>query len=153
MPVEKADQNTLRNGTTGSYHSANVIAAVSVDPETGRELATVFPVRGKGLWGPIGGMVAIDSDWKTIRGVRFFDHVETPGLGAEIGTDWFQDQFVGKRAVDDEGVVRIRVVEPGAAEGLYEVDGISGATITGDGVTELLQREITTMLKRREEQD
>jgi Na+-transporting NADH:ubiquinone oxidoreductase subunit C len=133
--------------TQATDAEGRVIAHIFKNPDTGVVEGLAFPVRGKGLWGPIGGMVALESDLKTILGVRFFDHQETPGLGAEIETDWFQNQFVGKQAVDERGQVLVEVVSPGSAEGPYQVDGISGATITGDGVTELMQRGIKEFLK------
>lgn len=117
------------------------------DPESGQVKAVAFPVDGKGLWGPIRGMAALSGDLKTIQGVRFFDQQETPGLGAEISKDWFQEQFEGKPATGPDGKVQIEVVGANAADSPYEVDGISGATITGDGVTELMQRELARFLE------
>jgi Na+-transporting NADH:ubiquinone oxidoreductase subunit C len=96
----------------------------------------IFPVQGKGLWGPIWGYVALKDDFNTIAGV-FFDHQgETPGLGAEINTKWFQEPFIGKTLFDQTGkFVSIKVAkstEPRVAE--HSVDAISGGTITSKGL-------------------
>lgn len=96
----------------------------------------IFPVQGKGLWGPIWGYVAISDDMNTITGV-FFDHqAETPGLGAEINTRWFQAQFVNKKIFDESGTfLSIKVLksnEPKYPE--HSVDAISGGTITSKGL-------------------
>jgi Na+-transporting NADH:ubiquinone oxidoreductase subunit C len=96
----------------------------------------IFPVRGKGLWGPIWGYVAIGDDLNTITGV-FFDHQgETPGLGAEINTRWFQAQFVKKKIFDEGGsFTSVKVLknnEPKIPD--HSVDAISGGTITSKGL-------------------
>lgn len=96
----------------------------------------IFPVLGKGLWGPIWGYVAVGEDMNTITGV-FFDHQgETPGLGAEINTRWFQKQFVNTKIFDEKGTfVSVKVLkknEPRFPE--HMVDAISGGTITSKGL-------------------
>jgi len=101
----------------------------------------VLYTRGKGLWDEIWGNIAFEEDLNTIAGVAF-DHVtETPGLGAEIKDNkaW-KNQFVGKKIYDGSKLRSIYVRKGGAQDPVYEVDGISGATITGDGVAEMLER-------------
>jgi Na+-transporting NADH:ubiquinone oxidoreductase subunit C len=107
------------------------------DPSSAPELVAVNVV-GKGLWGPIRGFVSLEADWNTIRGVTFYDQQETPGLGAEISGDAFCSQFRGKRLFADDGAPGLRVVGSGAT-GDLQVDGISGATITCDRITDLMQ--------------
>ncbi|MBE0662199.1 MAG: NADH:ubiquinone reductase (Na(+)-transporting) subunit C [Bacteroidales bacterium] len=98
----------------------------------------VFPIRGVGLWGPVWGNVALKEDLVTIAGVKFDHKGETPGLGAEISTDDFANQFIGKRIFDSQGnFVSVKVIK-GDASGDHEVDAISGGTITSDGVSEML---------------
>ncbi len=99
----------------------------------------IFPVAGKGLWGPIWGYVALDADLNTIVGVVFDHKSETPGLGAEITKPWFQGQFVGKKLFDANGrLVGVAVVKGQAPEDdPHAVDGITGATLTGKGVSEM----------------
>ncbi|MFP4064180.1 MAG: NADH:ubiquinone reductase (Na(+)-transporting) subunit C [Bacteroidales bacterium] len=101
----------------------------------------VVPVRGNGLWGPIWGYVGLESDVETIAGANFDHSSETPGLGAEISGDSFQEQFSGKKIFDEEGDFRpVRVVKGGAPDDdPHAVDGISGGTITSNGVTDMLR--------------
>jgi len=100
----------------------------------------VVPVRGKGLWGPIWGTIALESDLNTISGAIFDHKGETPGLGAEINTDWFQEPFIGKMIFDESGeFVSIEVVKGGAdPSSSNQVDAISGGTITSKGLEDML---------------
>jgi len=101
----------------------------------------VVPVRGKGLWGPIWGYVAFDDDMNTISGAVFDHQGETPGLGAEINTEWFQKPFSGKTIFDENGnFVSIEVVKGGAdPQDPHGVDAISGGTITSKGLEAMLK--------------
>lgn len=100
----------------------------------------IIPVRGKGLWGPIWGYVALKSDFNTISGTVFDHKGETPGLGAEINTDWFENSFIGKTLFNEEGeFVSVTVVKGGAdPSNQHAVDAISGGTITSKGLEEML---------------
>lgn len=104
----------------------------------------IIPLVGKGLWGPIWGYIALEEDKNTVAGATFDHKGETPGLGAEINQGWFQDPFVGKKVFDESGEYQsIKVVKGGATEGnKHAVDAISGGTITGNGVTEMLVRTL-----------
>ena len=99
----------------------------------------IFSVRGNGLWDAIWGNVALEQDMNTVAGVSFDHAGETPGLGAEIkdNATW-RAQFVGKKIYDGDKYVSIYVRKGGAIDKEHEVDGLSGATITADGVTEML---------------
>ncbi|MFO8235609.1 MAG: NADH:ubiquinone reductase (Na(+)-transporting) subunit C [Bacteroidales bacterium] len=101
----------------------------------------VLPVRGKGLWGPIWGYIAIEDDFNTIYGANFSHDSETPGLGAEISTRAFQKQFIGKKLFDDSGdFVSVQVIKGDASpDAEHEVDGISGGTITSKGVDAMIE--------------
>lgn len=103
----------------------------------------VLPVRGKGLWSTLYGFVALDSDLETVRGITFYEHGETPGLGGEVDNPAWRALWQGKKIYDETGGVRVHLVKgvldpkkPGAA---YEVDALSGATLTSNGVTNLLK--------------
>lgn len=103
----------------------------------------ILPVYGSGYLSTLRGYVALGADTNTILGLTFYEHDETPGLGAEIQEAGWLAQWKGKRVRDDSGRIRVRVAagtvdanDPGRP---YEVDGISGATMTGDGVTALLR--------------
>ena len=98
----------------------------------------IVPLRGKGLWGPVWGFVSLESDGNTVVGANFGHKSETPGLGAEITTPMFTDQFPGKK-ISEAGVFQsISVVKQGTSSGDYAVDGISGGTITSNGVNDML---------------
>ena len=99
----------------------------------------ILPIYGAGLWGPIWGYVALNDDKDTVFGVYFNHAGETPGLGAEITTPKFQAPFVGKKVLENDEV-GLSVVKAGkVAKPDYEVDGISGGTITSQGVDAMLK--------------
>jgi len=105
------------------------------------EKFTVIPLRGKGLWGPIWGYVSLKDDYNTIYGAVFDHKGETPGLGAEIDTDAFEQMFDGKQIFDTNGnLVSIQVVKGGAApDDIHAVDAISGGTITSKGLEAMIK--------------
>jgi len=98
----------------------------------------IIPLRGKGLWGPIWGFISLEEDQNTVYGAKFDHKAETPGLGAEINRDFFSQQFVGKKIMEDNTFRSISVVK-GSASTEHEVDGISGGTITSNGVDAMLE--------------
>ena len=100
----------------------------------------IVPMAGTGLWGPVWGFVALEQDCNTVYGAAFDHKAETPGLGAEINTDIFELPFRGKKIKNYLGeFVSIEVKKGGAEEGnLHQVDGITGGTITSDGVSDML---------------
>ncbi|MDR3181015.1 MAG: NADH:ubiquinone reductase (Na(+)-transporting) subunit C [Prevotellaceae bacterium] len=103
-------------------------------------LKYVIPVYGTGLWGPLWGYLALNDDFNTVYGAIFDHKGETPGLGAEIATQEFSGQFIGKQIFDGRTLTSIKVVKGGAPEtDLHSVDAISGGTITSRGVEEMLQ--------------
>ena len=104
----------------------------------------VIPVIGKGLWGPIWGFVALESDYMTIYGATFDHKAETPGLGAEIKYTSYSDQYAGEVITDTTGTFQpIIVVKDGSGSGLNsKVDGITGGTITSKGVEEMTTRTL-----------
>lgn len=105
----------------------------------------VLPVRGKGLWGPIWGYIALKDDMNTIYGATFDHKGETPGLGAEINQEWFQKPFSGKQIFDENGkFVSIAVVKGGAdPKDIHGVDAISGGTITSKGLQAMLKDNLS----------
>ncbi len=108
----------------------------------------VIPVTGSGLWGPIWGYVALESDMSTIVGVVMDHSGETPGLGAEIATPKHQALYKGKQIFDGEQFVSVELRKGGATEQniAHEVDAISGGTKTSDGVTQMLKNSLTNYL-------
>jgi len=117
-------------------------AAVFLVYEDGRLRLLVLPVYGAGYVSTLYGYLALDPDLQTVRGLSFYEHGETPGLGSEIENPRWREQWSGKRLRDPTGKLRIGVargrVSAGDPYAAYEVDGISGATRTGTGVTKLL---------------
>ncbi len=101
----------------------------------------VIPVRGKGLWGPIWGYIALNDDLNTIYGAVFDHKGETPGLGSDINKDWFMEPFTGKTLFDEKGkFVSIEVVKGGADPAdPHGVDAISGGTITSKALEEMVK--------------
>jgi len=118
--------------------------------EGGNVIAYAFPIIGKGLWSTLYGYFSLEPDAVTVRGITFYQHGETPGLGAEIEKEWFQNNFEGKKIWDIQKstlepvqVIKGKVADKiSAGEQQYYVDGISGATITSRGVTEMVDREL-----------
>ena len=106
----------------------------------------IMPVRGKGLWDAIWGFVAVDKEM-IVQGV-YFDHKgETPGLGAEIKQRYFMDDFVGEQLLDKGAFQGIKVAKgnndpKNLIKDDYEVDALAGATITGDGVSVMLKKDL-----------
>ena len=99
----------------------------------------IFPLEGKGLWGPIWGYISLKEDLSTIAGVTFDHKGETPGLGAEINTTEFESQFHDKKLFDNGAFVSVKVVKGGAGPGnLHEVDAISGGTVTSKALEKML---------------
>ncbi|MEM6362870.1 MAG: Na(+)-translocating NADH-quinone reductase subunit C [Planctomycetota bacterium] len=100
----------------------------------------VLPVYGKGLWSTLYGYLALKADLKTIQGLTFYEHAETPGLGGEVDNTRWKAQWVGNKLFDPEGKPAAMVAKGPAPDGSdYAVDGLSGATITCRGVTNLVR--------------
>ena len=102
----------------------------------------VIPIEGYGLWSTLYGFLAIGRDGNTIRGLTFYQHGETPGLGGEVDNPKWKALWPGRSAYDDAGNPAIRVVKGNAGnaqETPHQVDGLSGATITSNGVSTMLE--------------
>jgi len=102
----------------------------------------ILPVRGYGLWGILYGYLAIKSDFNTVAGLEFYEHKETPGLGAEIDNPKWKALWKGKKIYQENGEVSLKVIKGNVLASSdnvnYEVDGLSGATLTCNGVTNLI---------------
>ena len=116
--------------------------------EVGGEIKYVLPVTGRGLWGGLWGYIALNADKKTVFGTYFYHTSETAGLGARIGERWFQEQFNGKPlfAGDDTQNIALSVVKAGASKAETEVDGVTGATLTSDGVSAMVKDGLTAYI-------
>ena len=101
----------------------------------------VLPIEGLGLWGTLYGFLALDADTTTVRGITYYQHKETPGLGGEVDNPRWKDEWPGRKAFDEDGEVRLEVIKGFAnspEDDPHRVDGLSGATITSNGVTNML---------------
>lgn len=102
----------------------------------------ILPIRGMGLWSTLYGFIALDADLRTIRGLTYYEHGETPGLGGEVDNPRWKGLWPGRRAFGDGGEVRIEVIRgrAGAPDAdPFRVDGLAGATMTSRGVTGMLR--------------
>lgn len=117
--------------------------AVVYQVMSGGELTSlILPIEGKGLWSTLYGFIALRSDLRTVDGITFYEHLETPGLGGEIDNEQWKAGWQGRQAFDADGTPRIEVIKGAAGspeQAPYNVDGLSGATLTGRGVTNLVQ--------------
>lgn len=127
--------------------------AYEIQKEDGSLDQVILPVYGKGLWSTLYGFIAVDADGQTIRGITFYEHGETPGLGGEVDNPAWKSIWPGKSAFTDadieaaslenlpEPVIQVTKGEvmSDTPQAEYKVDGLSGATITSNGVTALVQ--------------
>ena len=102
----------------------------------------ILPIYGYGLWSTLYGFIALGDDLKTIQGITYYEHAETPGLGGEVENPRWKGLWKGKKAFNDEGDVAISLikgtVDPNSPRAQYQVDGLSGATITTRGVDNMM---------------
>jgi Na+-transporting NADH:ubiquinone oxidoreductase subunit C len=129
-------QDTAKIGRRENYGLVYLVGDSS-NPEK-----IIVPIRGAGLWGPLYGFIALEGDAQTVAGLGFYEHKETPGLGGEVDNPRWKALWPGKEVYRD-GAVEIHLVKgavnrsgPNAA---FEVDGLSGATLTSRGVSNLVQ--------------
>lgn len=103
----------------------------------------VLPIHGYGLWSTLYALLAMDGEAAAVKGVSFYEHAETAGLGAEVENPGWQQQWVGKKIYDDSGNVLFALarggVDPSSPVAQYQVDSLSGATLTSNGVTNLVR--------------
>lgn len=104
--------------------------------------AIIIPIEGMGLWSTLYGYLALGPDTRTIKGITFYEHGETPGLGGEVDNAHWKSRWKGRLAFDERWVPRIGVIKGMAGsveDDPYRVDGLSGATITSRGVDSLVK--------------
>ena len=98
----------------------------------------ILPIEGKGLWSTLYGFVSVDTDMNTVKGLTFYEHAETPGLGGEVDNAKWKSGWPGRKVFDDDGKVALKVIKGKAKspdEDPHAVDGLSGATLTSNGVS------------------
>ncbi len=109
--------------------------------EQGELEMVILPVEGAGLWGTLYGFIALGPDLNTVKGITFYEHKETPGLGGEVDNPLWKARWPDRKIFDEAGNLKLTVIKgpaPSAEEAPFEVDGLSGATITSRGVTALV---------------
>lgn len=119
-----------------------VIYEIYPSAERERPDLYVLPIEGLGLWGTLYGFLALEHDAETVRGLTYYSHKETPGLGGEVDNPLWKAKWPGRKAFDKAGKPAITVIKGTAGPAdtdPHRVDGLSGATITGNGVTNMLQ--------------
>jgi Na+-transporting NADH:ubiquinone oxidoreductase subunit C len=154
FPVEGFDQKKLAKNPkfsekiSGKMDPASIkrkekFAAVYLVEKDGAVDRIILPVHGYGLWSTLYGFLALEGDAKTIAGLGFFSHTETPGLGGEVDNPNWKAMWIGKKLHDASGSVAIDIVKGSVIAGnpneANQVDGLSGATLTSNGVENLLR--------------
>lgn len=111
--------------------------------ENGKLVTVVLPIEGKGLWSTLYGFIALDADdLNTVKGITFYQHGETPGLGGEVDNPGWKAKWPGRKAFGPDGDPVIGVIKGAAGPAKtapHKIDGLAGATITSNGVTELVR--------------
>jgi Na+-transporting NADH:ubiquinone oxidoreductase subunit C len=165
IDIESGDYVSGIDATTFDQRAAAKDPATSIPLETSADIANIvrqskyalvylvnddrggldkiiLPIHGYGLWSTLYGFIALESDGNTVAGLGFYEHGETPGLGGEVDNPRWKNLWKGKQ-VYRQGSVAISVkkgtVDPQAADADWEVDGLSGATLTSRGVSNLVQ--------------
>jgi Na+-transporting NADH:ubiquinone oxidoreductase subunit C len=148
--VINADGDVVEGKTPKAIQEGETLYPLYIYREDGQTVAYCFPIIGKGLWSTLYGYFALEPDAVTVRGITFYKHGETPGLGAEIEKDWFQNNFKGKKIWDvgKDQLFPTKVFKGKVGDSVpkgeqpYYVDGISGATMTSKGVTAMVDKWI-----------
>jgi Na+-transporting NADH:ubiquinone oxidoreductase subunit C len=158
LPADKVDaaafdQRRARNDPAQSRAAPANRAGITRLPNWGRVYFVrapsgqgieqlVLPVEGLGMWGTVYGFIALAPDANTVQGLVFYDQKETPGLGGEIGNPQWQALWRGRKAYDESWQPKLAVIKgpAGPAErDPHRIDGLSGATITSNAITRLVQ--------------
>jgi Na+-transporting NADH:ubiquinone oxidoreductase subunit C len=151
LPAEISSKQVveLRKENVEEKEQGDITTYVYSPPEAnGKALAVAVRFSGRGLWGPIKGFLALKPDMKTIVGITFYEQEETPGLGGEIASREFREQFEGKSIIGPDGTPGI-IIRMGGEDALNKVDGISGATMTCDKVQAMLNEAIKSIVKEK----
>ncbi len=141
-------KKNIRENKLGTYLIYEYIPEFNKnnDPE-----AIAIQFSGPGLWGHIIGVISFQPDLITIKKISFYKQEETPGLGGEISSKWFQDQFKGKKIISETGVPGFKIIKPGstAKADINSVDGITAATMTTERVQTILDNLAKEIHKER----
>ncbi|MEG0725668.1 MAG: NADH:ubiquinone reductase (Na(+)-transporting) subunit C [Mucinivorans sp.] len=145
--VQGADAFKSLNNVKQVFADKKAFPVFEAQLDDGQKLY-VFALSGAGLWGPVWGYIALNDDCATVYGVKFDHKSETPGLGAEIATTVFADQFRGKQLFENDQFRPVQLTKGAGSskDNPYAVDGISGGTLTSNGVSAMLKNCLTDYL-------
>lgn len=131
-----------KDDVAGIKRRAKYTSVYLVKDENDQAKSIILPVHGYGLWSTLYGFLALEADAKTVVGLGFYEHAETPGLGGEVDNPEWRQKWIGKQVYNDAGEVIIKVVKGAVTESTPDaeskVDGLSGATLTSRGVENML---------------
>jgi Na+-transporting NADH:ubiquinone oxidoreductase subunit C len=141
------EEITTLNIDKRGMKSDNGALSVYIATDRGQPTGYSIPISGKGLWSTIYGYIALEPDGITVKGITFYQHGETPGLGGELEKDWFTSNFRGKQIYNEEGdLVSIEIVKGQVNQNdinaIHQVDGISGSTLTGNGMNQFIAQDL-----------
>ena len=142
-PIVAENVNILKNYKKDPADRQYPVFKYMDEAVAGKVDSYILPVYGAGLWDKIWGYVAMDNSFQEIVGVSYGHKQETPGLGARISTPEIQDRYKGKKIFDESGeLVSVTMLKGEGNDGLneHQVDGMSGATLTGRGVNAMLEK-------------
>ncbi|HPY41359.1 MAG TPA: Na(+)-translocating NADH-quinone reductase subunit C [Thiolinea sp.] len=133
---------TKKQDTASIKRRAKYATVYLVKDPQGKLQKVILPIYGYGLWSTLYGFLALEGDVNTIVGLGFYEHGETPGLGGEVDNPNWKAQWKGKKAFDEQGNIAIKVTKSPVAEAdpraVYDIDALSGATLTSNGVNNLV---------------
>ena len=137
---DPAMSRALSDDPAGIGRQGDFVTVYLLRDESGALDKVVLPVHGYGLWSTLYGFIALEEDADTIFGLQFYEHAETPGLGAEVDNPRWKALWRGKELKDDDGALQITVAKSAPAAGAeFHVDALSGATLTSRGVDNLVR--------------
>lgn len=146
---EAAKDSKTSRSLSGAEDIASInrlesIAKVYLIEKNGKTESILLPVHGYGLWSTMYGFLALDvNDYETVVGFGFYDQAETPGLGGEVDNPIWKSRWPGKKVFDAKGDVALHVikgaVDPANPAAKTQIDGLAGATLTANGVTNLIK--------------
>lgn len=152
MAIEELYQSSFRKKVITDTEGRERVYYLYGSPE--KPEGYVLPLSGKGVWSTINGFIALESDRNTIKGISFYDHGETPGLGGEIEKDFFSGRFIGKKIFRDGELVSITIAKNKLMKpSEHAVDGLSGASLTTGAVNSLLREDLEAYLGMLKEPD
>ena len=137
---DPATSRALSNDPAGIGRQANYVTVYLLRDDAGEIDKVILPIHGYGLWSTLYGFIALEENGNDVFGLQFYEHAETPGLGAEVDNPRWRALWAGRRLRDDDGNLQITVAKsPPAAGEAYHVDALAGATLTSVGVDNLIK--------------